>query len=277
MPGDSALHGEKHPTPERVLITGTTSGLGRALLEHYSGCGARVIAVNRRLVPELQVLFPSVHFACVDVRDAQAVFDLIGQLDAAGELPELLLLNAGINRVDNDEVFDISTYKHVLDTNLHGVLHFVAPLLRVPAGRGSRHVIAVSSLAALVGNPYGLGYHTSKRALTACFATWSTMYAGTDLVFQQVLLGPVGTPMYTMAEHFPQWMVRIRDTFSGSLEGAVEAIAHFAQSRRKRLIYPARAVPLFAAMGLGQALIPGFFQGRKTLGGAARRSATGQR
>lgn len=277
MLGDSAPHGEDLRAPERVLITGTTSGLGRALLEHYVHCGSRVVAVNRRQVPELRVLFPSVHFACVDVRDAQAVFDLIEQLNAAGELPELLLLNAGINRVDNDEVFDIFTYKSVLDTNLHGVLHFVTPLLRLPARRGPRHVVAISSLAALVGNPYGLGYHTSKRALSACFATWSNMYAGTDLVFQQVLLGPVRTPMYTMAEHFPRWMVRVRDTFSGSLEGAVEAIAHFALSRRKRLIYPGRAVPLFAAMGLGQALIPGFFQGRKTLGGTARRSATGQR
>ena len=35
------------------------------------------------------------------------------------------------------------------------------------------------------GNPYALGYSTSKRALSACFEVWARMYAGTDLVFQQ--------------------------------------------------------------------------------------------
>ena len=38
------------------------------------------------------------------------------------------------------------------------------------------------------GNPYGLGYYISKKALTACFDVWSGMYARTDLVFKQVAM-----------------------------------------------------------------------------------------
>lgn len=260
-----------HLRVESVLITGTTSGLGRALLEHYVARGAKVVAVNRRSVPELESHFPSVRFERVDVRSSADVERLVRSLAASGELPDAFILNAGINGVDNDESFDLAAYREVLDTNLYGVLYFVAPLTSLPVGPVPRHVIAISSMASYVGNPYGLGYHTSKRALTACFDVWSDMYEGTDVVFQQVMLGPVHTAIYTMADRLPGWMVWLKNAFSGSLEGAVLAVSRFALTRRKKLFYPWQAVPLYVAAWCCQWLVPGFFRGRKTLGGSARR------
>ena len=254
-----------------VLITGTTSGVGRALLQHYARSGAKVISVNRRRVPELESDYPSVRFEYVDVRSAEEVDKLVRSLAESAELPEVFILNAGINHVDNDDSFQLASYKAVLDTNLFGVLNFVQPLTRLPAGGLPRHLIAISSMANYVGNPYGLGYYTSKKALTACFEVWSEMYTGTDLVFQQIMLGPVRTAIYTMADEFPAWMVWVKDAFSASLDGTVEAVSRFALTRRKKLFYPRRAVPLYLGMWLCRSLIPGFFQGRKTLAGKARR------
>lgn len=254
-----------------VLITGTTSGVGRALLEYYSSIGAKVVSVNRRRLPELESRYPAVRFECVDVRSAERVTRLVHGLAEAGELPDIFILNAGINRIDNDESFQLGPYKEVLDTNLYGVVNFIEPLTELPTAGVRRHVIAISSMANYVGNPYGLGYHTSKRALTACFEVWAKMYSGTDLVFQQVMLGPVPTSIYTMAGELPGWMVRIRNAFSGSLDGTVRAISRFAQTRRQKLFYPGRAVPLYLGMWLGQSLVPGFFQGRTTRQRAKRR------
>lgn len=256
---------------ERVLVTGTTSGVGRALLEHYVRSGARVIAVNRRHAPELESRYPEVRFEIVDVRASEDVARLVRRLAEAGELPDVFVLNAGINRVDNDQAFQLSVYRAVLDTNLYGVLNFVAPLTELPARGSPRHVVAVSSMASYVGNPYGLGYHTSKRALTACFDTWSKMYRGTDLVFQRVMLGPVRTGIYTMEDKFPRWMGWLKDAFSASLEGTARAVARFARTRRERLFYPWRAIPLYLGMWSLCALVPGFFRGRVTLDGRARR------
>ena len=255
-----------------VLITGTTSGIGRALLEHYARSGTKVISVNRRRVAELESQYPSVRFECVDVRSAEDVDRLVRGLAASSQLPEILILNAGINRADNDESFRLSPYREVIDTNLYGVLNFVAPLTQLPACPGERHVVAISSMAGHAGNPYGLGYHTSKKALTACFDVWSRMYVGTDLVFQQVMLGPVRTAIYTMADRFPAWMVRMRNLFSASLDGTVRAVSQFALTRKRKLVYPLRVFPLYVAMRLGQRLVPGFFQGRKTLDGRTRRA-----
>lgn len=258
-------------TAERVLITGTTSGVGLALLEHYARNGTQVVSVNRRRVPELEAAHPSVRFEHVDVRSAEAVAGLVRSLVNSAELPSVFILNAGINRIDNDESFELDDYKAVMETNLYGVLHFVEPLIRLPATGVPRHVIAISSMARYAGNPHGLGYTTSKKSVTACFDIWSKMYAGTDLVFQQVMLGPVHSSIYTMAEHFPAWMVWLRNAFAASPEATARAISRFALTRRRKLFYPRRAVPLFLGMGLGQSLVPGFFQGQKTLGRQARR------
>jgi NAD(P)-dependent dehydrogenase (short-subunit alcohol dehydrogenase family) len=260
------------PRFDSVLITGTTSGVGRALLEWYVKEGSTVIAVNRRRLPEIESRYPNARFECVDVRAAADVAALVRALASAGQLPDAFILNAGVNRADNDEGFDLPLYREVLETNLFGVLNFVAPLTELSSRHGGRHVVAISSMASYVGNPYGLGYHTSKRALTACFDTWAKMYAGTDLLFQQVMLGPVRSTIYTMGDKFPPWMARVRDAFSATVDGAAEAIARFAMTRKTKLIYPAKAIPLYVAMGLGQRLLPGFFQGRKTLDGKPRRS-----
>lgn len=261
---------------QRVLVTGTTSGIGRALLAHYSERGAHVIAVNRRRVPHQEARFPHARFECVDVRSREGVARLIEDLRTTGKLPTVFVLNAGINRTDNDAAFVLDEYRTVIETNLYGVLHFVEPLTRLPVSRIPRHVVAISSLASFVGNPYGVGYHTSKRALSACFDVWSRMYAGTDLVFQQVLLGPVPTEIHTMAGQLPSWLVRIRDAFSASPEVAAEAIARFATTRNRRLFYPKEAIPLYAGAWLCRSLLPGFFSGRRMLDGSTRRARSAQ-
>lgn len=256
-----------------VLITGTTSGVGRGLLDHYAGNDVRVISVNRRRVAELESRYPSVRFECVDVRSAQDVEALIRQLAASGELPDVFILNAGINRLDNDEVFDLALYREVVETNLFGVVNFVGPLSKLPAGKGARHVVAISSMVRYAGNPYGLGYQSSKRALTACFDVWSQMYAGTDLVFKQVILGPVRTSIYTMDDRLPRWMSRVKSLFSGSLNGTVDAIAGFAPTRSKRLIHPWRAFAAVGTLRFVRTVVPAFLQGRRTLAGRPRRGA----
>jgi NAD(P)-dependent dehydrogenase (short-subunit alcohol dehydrogenase family) len=257
--------------PHSVLVTGTTSGVGRALLAHYASRGVKVVSVNRRRVAELESQYPSVRFECLDVRSARDVERLVRDLADSGQLPDVFILNAGINRVDNDVAFEPSIYKEVLDTNLYGVAHFVGPLTQLPAGPTRRHVVAISSMITYAGNPYGLGYYTSKRALSDCFEVWSKMYAGTDLVFKRVMLGPVRTSIYTMVDKFPAWMGWLKNLASASVEGAARAISRFALTPKARLIYPWPAFVLFGALMLGQRLLPGFFRGRRTLDGARRR------
>ncbi len=256
---------------KRVLITGATSGVGRAVLHHYFREGAEVIAVNRRRLPELESEYPGVRFEHLDVRDPVGVSAFMNELFQANRIPDLFVLNAGINLIDNDQQFVMAQYKSVVETNLYGVLHFVEAISSLPRRDHQIHVVAISSMASYIGNPYGLGYHTSKKALSACFDVWSKMFADTDLVFQQVMLGPVSTGIFTMEEQLPRWMVNMKELFSTTAAETAQAIAQFAKTKRPRLFFPFRAVPLYLGMGLAQSLIPSLFRGRKTLSGEVRR------
>jgi len=253
-----------------VLITGTTSGLGRALLRHYARGPTKVVSVNRRRVGALEAEHPSVRFECVDVRSAEGVQRLLDELAASGQLPDVFILNAGINRLDNGDSFDLPAYREVMETNLFGVLNFVAPLSALPPGGVERHVVAVGSMVKYAGNPHGLGYAASKLALSASFDAWARMYAGTGLVFKQVILGPVDTGIHTMPERFPAWMNRVKSLAAASVEDAAAAIARFASTRKRTLLYPARALPLFGAMWMAQRLAPRFLAGRKSSSDGSR-------
>ncbi len=255
---------------KHVLITGTTSGLGRGLLEYYAGAGIQVTAVNRRKCDELEAHFPRVSFRLADVRQQEKIRDLIVHLAESGDLPDLFILNAGINRVDNDSFFDVGIFNEVMETNLLGVMNFVAPITQLEKLSKKVSVVAISSMGSGLPNPYCLSYHVSKRALTASFDVLSEMYAGTPLCFKQVVLGPVPTAIHDTSHKFPKIMSEIKKIFSVSLPEAVQSIVKFSETDQKTLILPWPAYFLFRAVRMAQTAIPGFYRGRKTMDGRKR-------
>ena len=260
----------KFRTDSHVLITGTTSGIGRGLLKHYVQAGAPVTAVNRHVDPDLEAQYPMVRFQHMDVRDANAIKNLILQLAKEGEIPNIFILNAGVNRIDNDAALDLAQFKEILEINLLGVIHFVAPLTTLGTWARKIKVIAISSSTNYVGNPYCLGYYISKKAVTHSFEVLSAMYEKTNLQFKWVVLGPVPTAIESNSEKFPKTMALVKEMFSVSVDAAVRAIARFASSDRPRLVFPLRSFVLFQGVRLAQRIIPGFFRGRKTLAGRLR-------
>ena len=257
------------PKPH-VLITGTTSGIGRSLLDLYAKSGVTVTALNRRKVEELKVIYPHVRFHEIDVRDGKAIGDFIVQSAETNQMPNTFILNAGINRVDNDASFDLEQFRDVLETNFFGVINFVQPLTKMGATLPRICIVAVSSMADYAGNPYCLGYFISKKALNASFEVLSEMYKNTNLQFKWLVLGPVHTAIYCTSEKFPKIMIGIKNFFSVSQDATARAIAEFVESEKHRLIFPWRIFFLFQAMRFAQRLIPWFYRGCKTLDGLAR-------
>ena len=88
---------------------------------------------------------PDVRFECLDVRSPKDVEEPRARPATSGELPDAFVLNAGINRLDNDETFDLPLYREVVETNLYGVLNFIGPLTALPPSV-ERHVVAISSM-----------------------------------------------------------------------------------------------------------------------------------
>jgi short-subunit dehydrogenase len=154
-----------------ILITGTSSGLGRALALEYAAPGTTLILIARRLdriveisgsVEEkggISVLYEA------DVRNREQMEKISGEILSGIGVPDIIVANAGIRggRHGNDR----ETMEALFDTNVMGVMNTVLPFL--PSLRESRkgQIAILGSLAGYRGLPDAGAYCASKAALRA--------------------------------------------------------------------------------------------------------------
>lgn len=236
---------------KRVLITGTTSGLGNALVREYNRRGWQTIAVNRRNYPES---LAHLNYTC-DVRDRRGIARMVEQ---EKETPiDLWLLNAGINKVDFDGVrLDTAVYNDVLDTNFTGVQHVVNEAL-VRLRQVPMTFVCLSSVTNFLPHPQCVGYTASKRMVAEHFAMLDHIPASihSGLRFKTLILGPLATNICAPSTGTP-WQRWIRDRLVASPERAARRIATFLEGNRQTLYYPLPVCALFWLAGKINRIIP---------------------
>jgi NAD(P)-dependent dehydrogenase (short-subunit alcohol dehydrogenase family) len=146
--------------PARILVTGCSSGIGRALCAELHERGHRVIATARE-VSALAGLPAHAHLE-LDVTDAASI---AVAADAAGQV-DVLINNAGVSAWAPLELMPVSTAQLVFDTNVWGMLRMCQAFLPAMRSNQRGRVINVSS-AALRGYPMLGLYAASKTALEA--------------------------------------------------------------------------------------------------------------
>jgi len=149
----------------RVLITGVSSGIGRASAELLTRAGHEVIATARR-VETLDGLDVAARLP-LDVGDPQQVTDALA---AAGEI-DVLVNNAGVSLWAPLEIASFEEFERVLATNLVGAARMTRAVIPQMRRRGRGRIIQVSSGAARRPNPFLTAYAASKAGLEAL--SWS--------------------------------------------------------------------------------------------------------
>jgi len=226
-----------------ALITGASSGIGAALARELSGRGYRLTLVARRterlasLAAELGGEPATLVLPC-DVRDRAAVERTAATaLGHWGRL-DLLALNAGVGGSTPFPDFDMAVATRVIETNLLGVLHWLAPCLPTLTEAGGT-VVAISSLAGRFGSPRSPTYSASKAAL-------STFFEGMRVACREL---PV-----TVLTVEPGWVVTEMTAGMGRLPLALSSaeaarrIAEAVVRRRTRLTFPRPAGWLIAVV-----------------------------
>lgn len=156
-----------------AIVTGASSGIGRAFSEHLVRAGATVYGFARgldRLKDTADALGSAFHPEQCDVRDADRVTEVINRIaDEAGRI-DVLINNAGIGK--NAPIDDISpeAWDDVQETNARGVFlctQAVIPHMRKQNAEGGfgGHIINIASIAGLLGNPNLSAYNASKFAV----------------------------------------------------------------------------------------------------------------
>jgi len=158
-------------TNKIVLVTGASSGIGRAAAIRFSEAGARVIVAARR-EDRLKQLADELKTDCfamaLDVRDRSAVDKALGSLPTAWRAIDILVNNAGLSR-DMSKLHEgrHDSWEDMIDTNVKGLLWVSRAVVPGMLERGRGHVINVGSIAGHEVYPNGNVYCASKFAVDA--------------------------------------------------------------------------------------------------------------
>jgi NAD(P)-dependent dehydrogenase (short-subunit alcohol dehydrogenase family) len=184
-----------------VLVTGASSGIGRATALAFARAGARLVLLARRPQPlaaavsEVRALGVEALGVRGDVTDAESVEGCFERAERRFEHIDVVVNNAGVLIPGLVETLRDADLEKMLRVNLYGALHVMQSATRRMRERGAGHVVNIGSLAGRRGfSPIG-GYSASKFALVGLTEALRVELAGSGVQVSLVLPGVVATPM----------------------------------------------------------------------------------
>jgi len=158
--------------PKNILITGASSGIGKALAIHYAEKGTFLALSGRNekrlneTLEECRMKGANVSGEVLDVTNQKATSEWIQKIDSEYPL-DLVIANAGISGGTDGktEGESVAQARRIFDVNLYGVLNTMEPALENMLVRESGQIAIISSLAAYRGWPGAPAYSASKGAV----------------------------------------------------------------------------------------------------------------
>lgn len=194
-------------TPLAALITGASSGIGRATAHELAGRGARLVLVSRGREPleeaaaECRTAGAREVLVCpADVRDEQALRGAVGTaVDRFGRL-DLVVHSAQVMAYGTIEAVPREIYETVVDTALHGTANLARVVLPVFRRQKTGHLVVVNSLLGNVTTPLMGSYATAKWGQYGLARTLQQEVRDEPGISVSIVQpGGVNTPIYSQA------------------------------------------------------------------------------
>jgi short-subunit dehydrogenase len=154
-----------------VLVTGASSGIGRAIAEHAAKEGARIALVARRkerldeVATRVRALGGTAHVLVCDVSNRDAALACAAQAESVLGGVDVAVINAGVGRHRTLVEHDLDDAERLLRVNVLGALYFAHALAPRMLARGSGFLVFMASVAGLLPVPGEAVYSASKFAL----------------------------------------------------------------------------------------------------------------
>jgi short-subunit dehydrogenase len=184
-----------------VLITGASSGIGRALAIELGKRGAR-LGLTARRAEELSKVAEEVSRAGgqalalpADVRRAEEINKVAERVREKWGRVDVLIANAGMSTTTAGTHLDASEAGDVITVNVIGVVNSVASVLPDMLKRGDGHLVAISSLASYRGMPKSGAYSASKAAVSTFFESLRVDLRRVGVAVTTIHPGFIRTPM----------------------------------------------------------------------------------
>jgi NAD(P)-dependent dehydrogenase (short-subunit alcohol dehydrogenase family) len=174
----------------KVLVTGGTGGIGRAIADAFSEAGADVVATaaTEKELQAARETASEVVFRLLDVRDTQGVRDFVTGFDSL----DVVVNCAGVIR--RGEELDADVFAQVVDINLTGsmrVCEAAAPLLEQSGGS----IINIASMLSIFGGGLVPGYSASKGGIAQLTKSLAIAYAPRGIRVNAIAPGWIATPL----------------------------------------------------------------------------------
>lgn len=144
-----------------ILITGITSGFGRAIALKLSKNGHKVYGTYRHSSEHIS----GVTYLKADVLDDDAVSSAVNAVIQAESRIDVFINNAGVGIGGPLEFISIDDARRQMDVNFMGMVKFLKLVVPIMRKQGHGHIICISSIGGLMGLPYQGMYSASKYAI----------------------------------------------------------------------------------------------------------------
>lgn len=193
---------------KKILVTGASSGIGRALAQAFAERGAVVGLCARRTQRLAEVLervrarSPASRMWTIDLGELERLESFAREVEAALGGIDVLVNNAGIPKRRRVTALTPDVVEHVMRVNYASPVRLTLALLPGLIERRGR-IINVSSVAARLGSPGEGAYAASKAALTAWSESMHVDLAETGVKVHVVNPGVIDTELFALPDNDP--------------------------------------------------------------------------
>jgi gluconate 5-dehydrogenase len=213
---------------KRVLITGSSQGIGFALAQGLVEAGAKVVLNGRdegKLATALEA-FPggSAELLAFDVTNHDAVRKGVDQFEAERGPIDVLVNNAGMQHRTELQDFPADAFEKLLQTNIASVFHVGQAVARHMIGRGAGKIINIASVQTALARPGIAPYTATKGAVANLTKGMATDWAKYGLQCNAIAPGYFDTPLNAALVADPEFSAWLEKRTPAGRWGQVEEL-----------------------------------------------------